>query len=155
MKIKTYPKISFVYFNRKLKQLILAAFMLFAANAYSYTFRIQEVSVNPNCDGYYCVRENGNCVSPIIQYSYPSNINRVLPNSPPWCYSYSGTIPDEISFINISSCNPGSFTVPLTGTVNAVSCNCHLGLGASMHNFSATIQPDPLGTCDYLITIYY
>jgi hypothetical protein len=155
MKMKIYSKINFGCLNRGLKQLLFITFMCFSVDAYSYTFRIQEVSTNPNCSGYYCVRESGSCVSPLIQYSYPSNVNRVMPLLPQVCYSFSGSIPDEISFINISSCSPGSFTVPLSGVVNAVSCNCHIGQGQSMHNFSATIQADPLGTCDYLITIYY
>jgi hypothetical protein len=155
MKKTTTFNYNLTRFVKTLKTSLLI-FILFLSNTvFAYTYRIQEASVNPNCEGYYCVRTNGFCISPLIQYSYPGNINRSLPGAPQLCYSYSGTIPDEISFINISACNPGSFKVPLTGVATSVSCDCHLGLPPAMHNFSATIQPDPLGTCDYLITVFY
>jgi hypothetical protein len=121
--------------------------------AQTYTYRIQEVSVNPNCGGYYCVRTGGSCISATFQYSYPSPINRVLPGAPQNCYTYTGSLPNEILFLNVNLCNSTSFTVPLTGAATSIRCNC-TGTFA-MHNFSATIGADPSGLCDYLITVYY
>ena len=117
------------------------------------TFRIQEISVNPNCGGKYCVRANSLCISPIISYSYPSNINNLLPAPPATCYT-SFIVPEEILFTNIDSCSNTSFVVPLNGQAVIQSCKC-LGPPAANHNFSATIEPDTSGPCDFLIKVFY
>ena len=89
------------------------------------TFRIEESSANPNCGGYYCVKSNGNCVTPVFQYSYPGNINNLRPFNPSMknnCFS-TNNIPNEVQFINVSDCSNTSFLVPLTGVAVVKTVN--------------------------------
>jgi hypothetical protein len=138
------------------KALFIYSVFLFAGECFSQytgTFRIQEISTNPNCSGSYIIKENGSGVSPIIMYSYPSQFNRILPDNPP-PYCYPTATPDEVEFINIDSCSNTSFVVPLNGQAVIQSCKC-LGPPAANHNFSATIEPDTSGPCDFLIKVFY
>lgn len=144
-------------FNQSMKQsLMIIAFCFALSHLNAQTFRIQEHSVNPNCGGTYIVKHNGSGITPIISYQYfPPTINKTMPPPPPPakfnCYD---SLPDEISFINVLNCNPSSFSIPINGVATVISCDCS-GLGYINHNFSATIQLDPAGFCDYLIDIFY
>jgi hypothetical protein len=148
--------------NSKFKNIIVVMGVLFLifthSNCYSQvTFRIEEISVNPNCGGSYCVRSNGFCITPIFNYSYPGNVNNQYPTNPSIngnCYNDS-LLPDEIQFINVNLCNNTTFTVPLNGVVVNQNCDC-LNQGIfTTRNFTATIQPDPILHCDYLIIVEY
>jgi len=121
------------------------------SKAQSYTYRIQEISANPNCDGTYVVKAGVVTITTTpFNYSYPGNINNTRP--PSGCYSSTGALPDSITYSSVTLCAPNTFTIPINGVVTLVSCNC--GGGTAMHQFSATIQPDPTGICDYLIEIH-
>lgn len=137
----------------------ITLFLIFLFNfsfikAQPYTYRIQEISTNPNCGGTYVIKAGGVTItSPPINYSYPGNINKQLPPTFPYYFTNSGALPDSITFSSVSLCAPTGFTIPINGTIIYISCNC--GSGTIMHPFSATIQPDPARIADYLIEINY
>jgi hypothetical protein len=145
-------------FQHTMKQgLMIIAFCFALSHLNAQTFRIQEHSVNPNCGGSYYVKHLGSGITPIIGYQYTPvpNINKTMPLPPPPslgnCYD---SIPEEITFVNVINCIPSTFTIPVNGVATAISCDC-LGLGYANHNFSATLQLDPLNFCTYLLDIYY
>ena len=146
--------------NQQTKGFILNAktitlFLIFLFNfgfskAQTYTYRIQEISTNPNCGGSYQVFAGGTAITTTFNYSYPGNINNTRP--PSGCYTSTGALPDSITYSSVTLCSPNTFTIPINGVVTLISCNC--GGGTAMHQFKATIQPDPTGNCNYLIEIY-
>jgi len=147
--------------NQQTKGFILNAktitlFLIFLFNfsyskAQTYTYRIKEISANPSCGGQYQVFAGGTAITTTFNYSYPGNINNNRPPLP-GCYSSTGALPDSITYSSVTLCAPNTFTIPINGVVTLVSCNC--GGGTAMHQFKATIQPDPSGNCNYLIEIY-
>jgi len=150
--------------NQQTKGFILNAktitlFLIFLFNfsfskAQYYTYRIQEIPNNPDCGGTYKIFGGGTAKSGIINYSYPVNINKQLPSTSPYYFTDSVALPDSIEFINIPLCSPQNFKIPINGTATLINCNC-VGMGYVLHQFKATIQPDPRGIANYLIEVSY
>jgi len=149
--------------NQQTKGFILNAktitlFLIFLFNfsfskAQSYTYRIHEISANPNCGGTYVVKAGGVIITTTpFNYSYPGNINNNRPPYPGF-YTSTGALPDQITFSSVTLCAPTTFTIPINGVVNSINCNC-TGSGYIPHAYSATIQPDPAGIANYLIEIH-
>jgi len=143
--------------SRTMKLAILGIGLSFLTNAVkSQTFRIQEHSVNPNCGGRYELYLNGASISNTYTYSYPNNINNTYPSVPPppapapACIN--APLPNQIKF-TVPNCGGSPFFINITGAATTKICNCTGTL--ANHNFSATIQPDPINQCDYLLDIYY
>lgn len=129
------------------QSLMMIAFCFALSNVSAQTCRIQEHGINPNCDGRYALIQNGFRYFTPGFYSYPTNIDRTI--GPP-CIN---PVPDSIEF-NIPNCTPSTFFVQLNGIVKSISCNCS-GTGYFFHNYYATINPDPLNLCDFIIDIFY
>ena len=145
--------------SKSMKLAILGiGFSLLTNTVKSQTFRIQEHSVNPNCGGTYQVFRNSSPRTPAIAYNYftaPPTVNKTMPQpAPPSLGNCYDSIPNFITFTNVSNCRPMSFTIPINGIVTLISCNCD-GSGYINRNFSSTLQLDPLNYCTYLLDIYY
>ncbi len=144
-------------FNQSMKQgLMMIAFCFALIQLKAQTFRIQEHSVNPNCGGTYELYLNGNLISNTYVFNYPNLINNAIPSVPPPVPPASpciaGPLPDQIKF-RITNCSGSIFYVNINNSATTVNCNC-TGSFAN-HNFSATLQIDPINQCNYLLDIYY